>query len=89
MYSAFEALVGLAVVEQVTDAVHGVLEDRGGGEHDHADRGINERDDVEGGDKTGDLADEAEVFECFHGDRGTVSTLPQFPDHARQRQNAD
>ena len=37
------------------------------------------RNDVEGGDKTGDLADEAEVFECFHGARDTVSTfsLPQ------------
>ena len=74
MYSALEALVGLAVVEQVADAVYGVLEDRGGGEHDHADRGINERDDVEGGHETGDLADETEVFECFHGDRGWVST---------------
>ena len=72
--SALEAGVRLAVVEQVPDAVHGVLEDRGGGEHDHADGGIDERDDVEGGDKTGDLADEAEVFECFHGDRGAVST---------------
>ena len=36
--------------------------------------GIDERDDVEGGDKTGDLAYEAEVFECFHGDQGAVST---------------
>ena len=89
MYSAFEALVGLAVVEQVTDAVHGVLEDRGGGEHDHADRGIDERDDVEGGHETGDLADEAEVFECFHGDRGAVSTVPsQSPHHGNQRQDA-
>ena len=72
--SALEAGVWLPVVEQVPDAVHGVLQDRGGGEHDHADRGIDERDDVEGGDKTGDLADEAEVFECFHGDRCAVST---------------
>jgi hypothetical protein len=46
--SALEAGVGLAVVEQVADAVHRVLEDRGGGEHDHAYGGIDERDDVEG-----------------------------------------
>ena len=72
--SPLEAGVGFAVVKQVADAVHRVLEDRGGGEHDHADGGIDERDDIEGGDKTGDLADEAEVFECFHGDRGAVST---------------
>ena len=32
--SAIEALVRLPVVEQVADAVHAVLEDRGGGE-DH------------------------------------------------------
>ncbi len=31
--------------------------------------------DVEGGYETGDLADEAEVFECFHGDRDPVSTV--------------
>jgi hypothetical protein len=68
--SALEAGVGLAVVEQVTDAVHSVLEDRGGGEHDHTDGGIDKRDDVEGGDKTGDLADEAEVFE-----RGTQKAV--------------
>jgi len=72
--SALEAGVWFAVIEQVTDAVHGVLENRGGSEHNHADRGIDERDDVEGGDKTGDLAYEAEVFECFHGDQGAVST---------------
>ena len=78
--SALEAGVGLAVVEQIPDAVHGVLEDRGGGKHDHADRGINEWNDIEGGDKTGDLADEAEVFECFHGDRGAVSTASEPVD---------
>ena len=40
-----------------------------------SNRGIDERNDVEGEDKTGDLADEAEVFECLHGDRGSVSTV--------------
>ena len=72
--SALEAGVWLTVVKQVADAVHRVLEDRCGGEDDHADRGIDERDHIEGGDKTGDLADETEVFECFHGDLGVVST---------------
>ena len=37
-------------------------------------RGIDERDHIEGGNQTGDLANEAEVFECFHGDREAVST---------------
>lgn len=68
--SGLETLVRLPVVEQVTDAVHGVLEDRGGGENDHADLGIHEWDDVEGGNKSGDFPDEAEVFECFHDDLG-------------------
>jgi len=61
--SALETGVRLAVIERAADAVGRVLEDRGGGGHDHADRGIDERDDVEGGHQTGDLADEAEVFE--------------------------
>jgi hypothetical protein len=52
--SAFEALVWLAVVQQVTDAVHGILENRGCGEHEHADLRIDERDDVEGGNKPGE-----------------------------------
>ena len=68
--SALEALVGLAVVEQVPDAVDRVLEDGGGGEHDHPDLWIHKRDDVERGNEPGDLADEAEVFVsgfCFLG----------------------
>ena len=81
--SALEAGVGLAVIEQVADAVHRVLEDRGGGKHDHSNRWIDERDDVEGGHKTGDLADEAEVFECFHGDRRAVSTAWGLSGHRK------
>ena len=68
--SALEALVGLAVVEQVPDAVHRVLEQGGGGEHDHPDLRIHKRNDVERGNEPGDLADEAEVFVsgfCFLG----------------------
>jgi len=45
VWSGLEAGVRLAVVEQVADAVHRVLEDRGGGKHDHADGGIDEWDD--------------------------------------------
>jgi hypothetical protein len=51
------AILRVAVIERAADAVDRVLEDRGGGGHDRADGGIDERDDVEGGDKTDDLAD--------------------------------
>ena len=73
--SALEALVWLAVVEQVADAVHGVLEDRGGGKRDHADLRIHEWNDAVSGDEPGEFPDEAEVFECFHGEPGAVSTV--------------
>ena len=63
--SALETLVRFAIVQQFADAVYGVLEDRGGGEHEHANRRIDERDHVEGGNKTGDLANEAEVLNGF------------------------
>ncbi len=36
-----------------------------------------------GGHQTGDLADEAEVFECFHGDRGVVSTARRVSGHRK------
>ena len=35
---------------------------------------MNEWDDVECGDKSGELSDEADVFERFHDDPGAVST---------------
>ena len=72
--SAFEALVRFAVIEQVADAVHRVLEDRGGGEHDKTDLRVHKGNDVESGDEPGEFPDKAEVFECFHGDQGAVST---------------
>jgi hypothetical protein len=72
--SALEALVGLAVVKQVADAVHRVLEQGCGGEHDHPDLRIHKRDDVKSGNEPGNLADETEILECFHGDRVAVST---------------
>jgi hypothetical protein len=40
--SALEALVRQPVIHQVTDAVHRVLEEGGGGEHEHPDRWIDE-----------------------------------------------
>ena len=72
--SASKALVRLPVVEQVADAVHAVLEERGGGEDEHAGLWIDKRDDVQCGHEPGKLADVAEVFERFHGSRAAVST---------------
>ena len=59
-------------MEQVADPVHSGLEDRGGGEH--PDLGIHKRNDTDGGNEPGNLADQAEILECFYGDRGAVST---------------
>jgi len=53
--SGLKALVRLAVVHQVSDAVHRVLEERGGCEYENSDRWIDEWDDVEGGNKSGDF----------------------------------
>ncbi len=61
--SAFKTLVRLAVIEQIADAVHRVLENRSGGKHDHSDLWINKGNDVESGYEAGDLTSEAEVFE--------------------------
>ncbi len=68
--SALEALVWQPIIHQVADAVHRVLEEGGGGEHEHPDGWIDEGDDVEGGNESGEFADVGEVFERFHGDRG-------------------
>ena len=75
--SALEALVRQTVVHQVADAVHGVLEERGGGEYEHLDRWIDEGDDVESGDETGEFTDVGEVFERFHDGSGAVSTTTE------------
>ena len=68
--SALEALVRLAVVEQVADAVHRVFEDRGGGEDNDTDLRIDERNGAEGSDESGEFPGEAEVFERCHGEPG-------------------
>ena len=52
--------------------VHRVLEEGGGCEHEHPDGWIDEGDDVEGGNESGEFPDVGEVFERFHGDRGAV-----------------
>ena len=69
-----ETGVRLAVVDQVTDAVDRILEDRCGREDEDTDTGVDEGDRVEGGDEAGKLADVAQVFECFHGTLAGVST---------------
>jgi hypothetical protein len=51
--TSLEALVRHPVVHQVADAVHSVLEEGGGGEHEHPERRIDEGDDVEGGNESG------------------------------------
>jgi hypothetical protein len=45
---ALKLLFGNPSIQQVTDAVHRVLEEGGGCEHEHPDRWIDEGDDVEG-----------------------------------------
>ena len=68
--SALEALVWLAVVEQISDAVHRVFENRGGGKHDHSDLWVNKGNDVECRYESGDLTSKAEIFECVHDNLG-------------------
>ena len=50
--------VGFAVVEEVTDSVHAVLENGGDGEHEDPDLWIDERDGVQGGHESGEFAGE-------------------------------
>ena len=70
--SALEAGVRQPIIHQVTDAVHRVLEEGGGGEHEHPDRWIDEGDEVEGGNESVEFPDVGEVFERFQylGQRG-------------------
>ena len=68
-HSALEAGVRQPVVHQVADAVDRVLEEGGGGEHEHPDRWIDEGDDVEGGDESGEFPDVGEVFELPPDDK--------------------
>ena len=67
---SLEALVRQPIIHQVTDTVHRVLEEGGGGEHEHPDRWIDEGDDVEGGNEPGEFSDVGEVFERFHDGSG-------------------
>ena len=61
--STTEAHVRLAVVEQVTDAVNRVLEQRCRSKGDDTDLWIDKRDDVESGYESGDFPYIAEIFE--------------------------
>jgi len=60
--SAFETLVRHPFIHQVTDAVYRVLEERGGGKDEHPDGWIDEGDDVESGNESGEFPDVGEVF---------------------------
>jgi hypothetical protein len=68
--SGLETLVGLAVIHQLSDAVHHVLEQGGCCKYEHPNRWIDEWNRSKGGNEPGDLPGEAEVFECFHGEPG-------------------
>ena len=61
--SAFEALVRLTVVEQVTDAVCRVLEQRCRSKDDDIDRWIDKRNAIERGDQSGEFLYIAEILE--------------------------
>ena len=61
--SAFETLVRLAVVEQVTDAVCRVFEQGCRSKDDDTDLWIDKRDDDESGYESGDFPYIAEIFE--------------------------
>jgi hypothetical protein len=74
--SAPKALVRLAVVDQVADPVGAVFEDRCGGEDQDAELWIHEWDDVQSGHQPGELADVAEVFECFHAPGQPCQRVP-------------
>ena len=61
--STTEALVRLAVVEQVTDAVCSVLEQRCRSEDDDTDGWIDKWDAIERSDQPGEFPHIAEIFE--------------------------
>lgn len=63
---AFETLIRLAIVEQVTDTVHRVFENRSCGKYDHSDLWIHEWNDIQSRNETSNFSSEAEVFERFH-----------------------
>jgi hypothetical protein len=72
--SAFETLVRLAVVEQVTDAVCRVLEQGCRSKDDDANGWIDKRNDVESRYEAGNFSGEAEIFERLHDNGGDLST---------------
>ncbi len=61
--SATEALVRLAVVEQITDAVYRVLEQGCRSKDDDADGWIDKRNAIERSDQSGEFPHIAEILE--------------------------
>ena len=85
--SALEAGVRQPIVHQVSDAVHRVLEEGGGGEHEHPDRQIDEGDDVEGGNESGEFSDVGGGIGKTareHDVRDLVELLADFGIHGRE-----
>jgi len=76
--SGFERIVLLAVVHEVADPVHHVLEDRGPGEDEEAVLRRDKRDDIEAGDDPGNFADESEDFNGVHA-TGMGVNQPEHP----------
>ncbi len=73
-HSALEAGVWQPIIHQVTDAVHRVLEERSGGEHEDPDRWIDEGDDVEGGNESGEFREVVRYLSAFMATGVVVST---------------
>jgi len=66
MASDLERLVLLAVVREIAHPVDHVFEDRGSREDEESVLRRDEREDVETGDNSSDLADKREDFEEVH-----------------------
>ena len=71
--SGLEAVVGLAVVEQVAEAVDRVLEDRRPGEDQHAHRRVHPRDGLQRGDEADQLAGALRPEHCLACRSGAVA----------------
>ena len=77
--ASYSSLSDLDLYDVIADAVDRVLEDRGSGENEHPDGRVDERDGVQGRDEAGQLADVAQILECFNGTRRGVSTRGLYP----------
>lgn len=66
--SPVEALIGFAVIDDVSNPIGGILKDWSGGKDHDAELGVYKRDGTKGGNKAADLADVAWDSECLHAD---------------------